>query len=67
MNDGDLEKIEIRLEIGFSAEEMAAIEGWRQANDFGSQSDALRHLVRLGLLSELGRVYQSIDRTGDAE
>lgn len=50
------------IEIPLSKEELAAVEGWRQANDFASRESAVRHLVRLGLLSEIGRIYQESNR-----
>ncbi len=46
-------------EVRLNDEELAAVEGWRQANMFGSRAEALRELVRLGLLSEIGRIYRA--------
>lgn len=53
-------------EVRLSEEELAAVEGWRQANMFASRADALRELVRLGLLSEIGRIYRAATG-GDGE
>ncbi len=55
-------------EVRLNDEELAAVEGWRQANMFASRADALRELVRLGLLSEIGRIYRAAtggDRDGE--
>ena len=46
-------------EVRLNEEELAAVEGWRQANRYGSRAEALRALVRLGLLSEIGRIYRA--------
>ena len=46
--------------IALDEEEVAAVEGWRQANLFTSQSDAVRALLRLGLVSEIARTYRSL-------
>lgn len=67
MNDGMANNATIRLEVAFSDDELAAIEAWRQANDFDSQAIATRQLVRLGLLSEIGRVYRTIAPQDDQD
>lgn len=48
------------VSVELSDEELAAVEGWRRANDLDSHSAAVRQLVRLGLLNEIGRIYQSV-------
>jgi Arc/MetJ-type ribon-helix-helix transcriptional regulator len=48
--------------VQLSHEEVAAVEGWRVANNLKSRSDAMRQLVRMGLLGEIGRLYQSVTR-----
>lgn len=49
-------------EVILTDEEIAAVEGWRRANRYDCRADALRALVRLGLLSEIGRVYRAVTR-----
>jgi len=46
--------------VSLSDREMAALEGWRIANAMDSHADAVRQLVRRGLLEEIGRVYRSL-------
>ena len=53
--------------IRLSTEELAAVEGWRRANMLDSRADALRELVRLGLLSEIGRIYRAVTGSEGAE
>ena len=48
------------ISVPLSAEELAAVEGWRVANNFKTRGAAARHLIRLGLLGEIGRLYQSV-------
>lgn len=50
-----------------SDEELAAVEGWRKANDLDSREAAIRHLVRLGLLNEISRIYQSVTAGEDRD
>ena len=45
------------VEVHISREELAAIDGWRQAHELDTREAALRQLVRLGLLSEIGRIF----------
>ncbi len=52
-------------EVRLSDEEIAAVEGWRRANSYDCRAEALRALVRLGLLSEIGRVYRAVTRGSD--
>lgn len=58
MKEDRLHLVSEIVEVRFNEEEISAVEGWRQANDFSTREDAVRHLVRLGLLSEIGRIYQ---------
>lgn len=46
--------------LSLNAEEAAAVEGWRSANKVSSTENALRELVRLGLLSELSQAYDVV-------
>ena len=48
------------INVELSDEELAAVEGWRRANDLDSHGAAVRQLVRLGLLNEIGRIYRSV-------
>lgn len=56
-----------RLEVTLTEEQFAALEGWRYANRVGDRSEAVRELVRIGLLSEIGRVYRLIAGAVDAD
>lgn len=46
--------------ITLSDEQDAALEGWRAANRIPDRAEAVRELVRIGLLSEIARVYQLV-------
>lgn len=46
--------------VRLNEEEMAAVEGWRQANNVPTVEEALRELVRLGLLGELSQAYEVV-------
>ncbi|MEM7055985.1 MAG: hypothetical protein AAF557_00215 [Pseudomonadota bacterium] len=48
----------LRIEVPLTEEELAAVVGWQKANDLASRETAVRQLVRLGLLSEIGRVFR---------
>lgn len=60
MNDESQHVGAVRIEVPLSNEEIAAIDGWRKTNGVSSRESAVRQLVRLGLLSEIGRIYQSV-------
>lgn len=62
MNDESPQLASELVEVCLNRDELSAVEGWRQANDFMSREDAIRHLVRLGLLSEIGRIYKEHNR-----
>jgi hypothetical protein len=49
-----------RVEVIFTEEQYAALEGWRSANRVVERSEAVRELVRLGLLAEIARVYRLV-------
>ncbi|MEM8538256.1 MAG: hypothetical protein AAGF56_10385 [Pseudomonadota bacterium] len=57
MNDESWDHAPDKIEVPMSREELAAVEGWQQANQINSREAAIRQLVRLGLLSEIGRIY----------
>ena len=48
--------------VELSASELAAVEAWREANHIGNQREALRELIKYGLLGEIRRIYQSSER-----
>lgn len=50
----------VNVSVVLTDEQAAAVEGWRVANRIQSQGDAVRELVRIGLLSEIGRIYRRI-------
>ncbi len=49
-----------RVIVSLSDEQMAAAEGWRVAHGITEQSEALGELVRLGLLSEIAKIYKLV-------
>lgn len=49
-----------RVIVSLSDEQMAAAEGWRVAHGIAEQSEALGELVRLGLLSEIAKIYRLV-------
>ena len=63
MNETRWEVSTLRIEVPLSEEELAAVEGWQKANDLASRETAVRQLVRLGLLSEIGRIYRESSST----
>ena len=50
-----------RVEVLLNDEELAAVDGWRCANLLHSNREALRELVRLGLLSEIAKLHQLVE------
>ncbi|RST84709.1 hypothetical protein EJC49_19495 [Aquibium carbonis] len=56
-----------RVEVTFTEEQYAALEGWRSANRVGDRSEAVRELVRLGLLAEIARVYRLVVGVADSD
>lgn len=49
------------IAVALDDEELAAVEGWRAANLIASLPDAVRELVRLGLLSEIAKVQKLVE------
>lgn len=49
-----------RVLVSLSDEQMAAAEGWRVAHGIAEQSEALGELIRLGLLSEIAKIYKLV-------
>lgn len=49
------------INVSLAGEELAAVEGWRAANLIASLPDAVRELVRIGLLSEIAKVHQLVE------
>lgn len=45
---------------------IAAVEGWRRAHGLAEQSEALGELVRLGLMSEVAKIYRLVCRDENA-
>jgi hypothetical protein len=58
VKDGDANVMSVTVVL--SGEQAAAVEGWRMAHRMDSQAEAVRELVRIGLLSEIGRIYRMI-------
>lgn len=53
------------IEVALKEEELAALEGWRAANQLPSREAAARRLIQLGLLSEIGKIYQNSAQKDD--
>ncbi|WP_155256472.1 hypothetical protein [Mesorhizobium loti] len=50
--------------VKLTDEQMAAAEGWRSAHGISEASEALTELVRLGLLSEIAKIFRLVsDKT----
>ena len=62
MNDESPQLLSEPVEVLLGQDELAALDGWRKANNDMSRPEAVRQLVRLGLLSEVGRIYQETTR-----
>ncbi len=46
--------------VALNYEQMAAAEGWRAAHGISDQAEALGELIRLGLLSEVAKIYRLV-------
>jgi len=57
----------VHLVVDLDSEELAVIEGWRQANLLSSQADAARALIQLGIMSEVSRTFRSVARNGEVD
>lgn len=62
MQDTPRKKSMYSTVVQLSASELSAVEAWRSANEICSQAEALRELVRFGLLGEIRRVYEQSER-----
>ncbi len=49
-----------RVLVTLNYEQMAAAEGWRAAHGISDQAEALGELIRLGLLSEVAKIYRLV-------
>lgn len=49
-----------RVIVTLTDEHIAAVEGWRMAHGMIGQSEALGELVRLGLLSEIAKIFRLV-------
>lgn len=46
---------------------IAAVEGWRRAHGLAGQPEALGELVRLGLMSEVAKIYRMVCQDGQSD
>lgn len=60
VSSDEVDHREHSLEILLNNEQMAAVEGWRAANRIQTREEAVQELVRIGLLSEIGRIYRIV-------
>lgn len=58
------DQIEVTFRI--PADLASAVEGWRAANGLPSTGAALEALVRIGLLSEIAKSYQTVRSIQDS-
>lgn len=49
-----------RVLVTLNYEQLAAAEGWRAAHGIPDQAEALGELIRLGLLSEVAKIYRLV-------
>ena len=56
----DKDKNNTRLSVYLPDDLMAAVVGWREANDLTTNADAVSELVRLGLLSEISKAHEFV-------
>ncbi len=52
--------------VALNHEQMAAAEGWRAAHGISDQAEALGELIRLGLLSEVAKIYRLVSENRTA-
>ncbi len=53
-----------RVLVNLTDEQLAAADGWRSAHGINDQSEALAELIRLGLLSEIAKIFRLVsDKT----
>ena len=53
--------------VELSHEQMAAAEGWRAAHGISDQAEAFGELIRLGLLSEIAKIYRMVCKDRDTQ
>ena len=46
--------------VSLNDEQYAAVEGWRAARGIANQPEALGELVRIGLLSEIAKIFRFV-------
>lgn len=46
--------------VSLNDEQYAAVEGWRAARGIDNQPEALGELVRIGLLSEIAKIFRFV-------
>ena len=51
---------EIEVSVSVPADLVSAVEGWRNANDLKTTSEAFEVLLRQGLLGEIAKAYDTI-------
>ena len=56
----------LQVNVSLNDDELAAVEGWRVSNNLPSMADAVRELVRLGLLSEISKVHGIVSAVRDS-
>lgn len=53
---------QIQLSVSVPTDLVSAVEGWRNANNLKTTDEALETLVRLGLLGEIAKTYETVKR-----
>lgn len=52
---------DVVVTLALPANIFSAVEGWRTSMQLASTEDALRELVRLGLLGEIAKSYETLN------
>lgn len=58
--DRETQKRRHSVLVVLNDEQMAAAEGWRSAHGIADQAEAFGELIRLGLLSEIAKIYRLV-------
>jgi hypothetical protein len=58
--DRETQKRRHSVLVVLNDEQMAAAEGWRSAHGITDQAEAFGELIRLGLLSEIAKIYRLV-------
>jgi hypothetical protein len=60
LSDDHQKRRRYNVVVALNGEQMAAAEGWRAAHGIADQAEALGELIKLGLLSEIAKIYRLV-------